>query len=64
MCTDVVDEDSATHSNAVFFPPTAVASCYSGYVGCMWLMLAHNRDPNAAKTLKAAITSKPNKTKI
>jgi hypothetical protein len=44
-----VDNDSAAHCNAVFFPPIALASGYSGYVvttsfiwvslGCTWVLL-------------------------
>jgi hypothetical protein len=35
----VVVKDSAAHCNAVFFPPTVVASGYFGYVGSTWLLL-------------------------
>jgi hypothetical protein len=35
----VMVTDSAAHCNAVFFPPTAVAAGYFGYVGCVWLHL-------------------------
>jgi hypothetical protein len=35
----VVVKESAAHCNAVFFCPIAVASGYSGYVGCIWLLL-------------------------
>jgi hypothetical protein len=38
----VVVRDSAARCNAVFFPPTIVASGYFGYVGCtLFVCLSH-----------------------
>jgi hypothetical protein len=39
----VTGKDSAAHCNAVFFPPTVVASDYFGYVDCTWLFFCNVR---------------------